>query len=156
MHRWADATELAIVVAASMVDWVIRNKQNVGLATNGFDPMSDQTTYTAVLPSKGRAQMVRILEVLARVQAAETQPLIEVVRHERQKLPWGTTLAIICGQADDQLFEEVFRCRRYGLNPILVLVGQISAIRSIREHCEHFSIPFHHIRNEFDLDLWRQ
>ncbi len=156
VHHWADATELAIVVAASMVDWVIRNKQNAGMATNGLDPMSDQTAYSAVMPRKGQAQMVRILEVLARVQAAETQPLIEVVRHERQQLPWGTTLVIICGQADDQLFEEVFRCRRYGLNPILVLVGQIGALRAIKERCEHFSIPFHHIRNEFDLHSWRQ
>jgi len=155
-HHWADATELAIVVAASMADWVIRNKQNAGLATNGLDPMSDQITFTTIVPRKGQMQMVRILEVLARVQAAETQPLIEVVRQEMQQLPWGTTLVMICGKAENQLFEEVFRCRRYGLNPILVLVGQVSNIRSIKERCEHFSIPIHHIRNEFDLDAWRQ
>jgi uncharacterized protein (DUF58 family) len=155
-HSWADATELAIVVAASMTDWVIRNKQNAGLATNGLDPLSVQNIITAVAPRKGQAQMVRILEVLARIQAEETQSLIEVVQHEMQQLPWGTTLVLICGQADDRLFEEVFRCRRYGLNTILVLVGQVSNIRSIKERCKHFSIPLYHIRNEFDLDPWRQ
>jgi uncharacterized protein (DUF58 family) len=155
-HSWADATELAIIVAASLADWVIRNKQNAGLATNGLDPLSDKKMFTTIAPRTGQAQMVRILEVLARIQADETQPLIEVMQLEMQQLPWGTTLVLICGQADDRFFEEVFRCRRYGLNTMLVLVGQISSIRSIKERGEHFHIPIFHIRNEFDLDQWRQ
>lgn len=155
-HRWADATELAIVVTASMVDWVIRNKQYAGLATNGLDPLNDQGTFTPIAPGKGQAQLMRILELLARVQAADAQPLIEVVRYAMQQLPWGTTLVLICGQADTQLFEELFRCRRYGLSPILVMAGQIRDIGTIKQRCEHFRIPIHHIRNEFDLDQWRQ
>jgi len=96
------------------------------------------------------------LEVLARIQARETQPLIELLQQQRQQLPWGTTLVLVCGQVDDQLFDELFRCRRTGLNPMLVLVGQAVNIRTVKERCEHFAIPFHHVRNELDLDAWRQ
>jgi uncharacterized protein (DUF58 family) len=155
-HGWADATELAIVVAASMADWVVRNMQTVGLATNGLDPMSDQEGFTNISPRKGQAQLVRILEVLARIQVGETPPLIDVIQQQRQQLPWGTTLVLVCGQADDRLFEQVFRCRRGGLNMMLVLVGQTGNIRATKERCEHFAIPFQHIRNELDLDPWRQ
>ena len=100
--------------------------------------------------------MVRILELLARVQAGNTGSLVELLQHETQQLPWGTTLVVINGHADDGLFDEIFRCRRSGLNVVLVLVGQVSAIRSIKERCEHFGIWLYHIRNELDLDQWRQ
>jgi uncharacterized protein (DUF58 family) len=155
-HNWADATELAIIVAASMAEWVIRNKGNAGLSTNGLDPLSDQAICTRIVPRKGQAQLVRVLELLARVQAGETHSLVTMVQQEVQQLPWGTTLVLICGQADNHMFEELFRCRRFGLNIVLVMVGQVSTIRWIKDRCEHFGIPLYHIRNEFDLDPWRQ
>ena len=155
-HSWADATELAILVSASVADWVIRHQQNAGLSTNGMDPLNLQPEFTTIAPRKGQAQMVRILELLARVQAGNTGSLVELLQHETQQLPWGTTLVVINGHADDRLFDEIFRCRRSGLNVVLVLVGQVSAIRSIKERCEHFGIWLYHIRNELDLDQWRQ
>ena len=155
-HHRVDATELAIVVAASMAEWVIRNKQNAGLTTNGLDPLNRQEMWATIAPRKGQAQLIRMLELLARVQAGETQPLVEVVQQEARQLPWGTTVILICGQAEESLFEEMFRLRRYGLKAVVVLVGRVSAIVSIKARCQQFNIPLYHLRNEFDLDIWRQ
>jgi uncharacterized protein (DUF58 family) len=155
-HNWADATELAITVAASIADWVTRKKQNVGLGTNGLDPLSADRQILTIAPGKGQAQLMQILEVLARMQAGETCSLVEVLQDWMGSgLPWGTTLVLISGGADDRLFEELFRCRRSGLNACLVLVGQVSGFRSIKERCHHFGIPLDIIRNELDMDRWR-
>ena len=195
---WRDATELAIVIAASLANWVIGQKQAVGLLTNGIDPLADEpgqaaatekqslgkpgkaaATATATgerslanrqpcrpVPSRrGRAHLMRLLDVLARLQAVETEPLASLLNRETAGLPWGTTLVLITGQADDRLFDELFRLRRAGLNAVLVLAGQApgaasqAAVRSLREVKalgEHFGFPVYHFRNEMDLDAWRQ
>lgn len=155
-HSWASATELAITVAASIADWVTRKKQTVGLGTNGLDPLSPSRQVLTVAPGKGQAQLMQILEVLARVQAGEACSLVEVIQGWMGTgLPWGTTLVVISGGADDHLFEELFRCRRFGLNACLVLLGQVSGLRTIKERCHHYGIPLDIIRNELDLDRWR-
>jgi uncharacterized protein (DUF58 family) len=116
-----DSTEQAIVVAASIGNWVVSKKQSVGLCTNGVDPLitgdpfskspvdSPQLEREAISreaivlrdaaaaqpihgeplalaepvpPRKGQAHLMRILDVLARIQAANTIPLVELIRRE--------------------------------------------------------------------------
>lgn len=155
-HHWVDATELAITIAASIAEWVTRQKQSAGLTTNGLDPLNAQQMCKTIAPGKGQAHLIRILELLARVQAAETRPLVEVVQQETRQLPWGTTVIIICGHVEDNLFEELFHLRRAGLKAVLVLAGRVSNLTAIKERCRQFNIPLYPIHNELDLDLWRQ
>jgi uncharacterized protein (DUF58 family) len=170
-HTWRDATELAIIIAASLANWVVSQKQTVGLLTNGLDPLAREEaadnpqSFRPLPPRKGRAQLTRLLEALARLQAAETEPLAALLSRESAALPWGTTLVLITGQVDDRLFDELFRLRRGGLNAVLILAGKAPgatgkasgrSLRDIKALGEHFGFPVYHFRNELDLDAWRQ
>jgi uncharacterized protein (DUF58 family) len=149
------ATELAIVVAASIANWVEGKKQSVGLVTNGADPLAVEGRPQPIPPRKGRGHLMRILEVLARVQAAETRPLVELLQHEYLHLPWGTTLILVTGQLDEALFDQLFQARRSGLDAMLVLCGQMSGSREVQRRAATFGFPLYQIEIEQDLDIWR-
>ncbi|MBN2146925.1 MAG: DUF58 domain-containing protein [Anaerolineales bacterium] len=156
-----DALELAIVVAASIANWIVGKKQMVGLVTNGLDSlMTDEHVKdqrcNALPPGKGRGHLMRLLDVLARVQAGKTLPITDLLRQEGQRLPWGTTLLLITGCADESLFDQLFWARRAGLNAVLVLVGQVANPRQIESKGRRFGFPVYVLRNESDLDIWRR
>ena len=149
------ATELAIVAAASIANWVVSRKQAIGLITNGVDPSSGDGSFRPLPPRKGRGHLIRLLEVLARVQMGETEALESLFRRETAHLSWGNTLIVITGEAQDSLFDQLFQARRRGLEAMLVLCGQISGAQDLRRRAEHFGFGAYHLLNERDLDVWR-
>jgi len=161
-----DSTELAIVVAASLANWISAQKESLGLITNGVDPLSQKDpgevlpgtggkVFAAIPPARGSGQLMQILDVLARVQVAETLPAAERLRQEYAKLSWGTTLILICGHMDEPLFDELFHLRRAGMNVVLVLVGRIPGFASIQAKAAYFRFPLYAILTVKDLDMWR-
>lgn len=150
-----DATELAIIIAASIARWVIEQKQALGLNTNGLDPLADMQRFRPIPIRRGQGHLMHILDVLARVESAGTLPFLTMLRQEIVQLPWGSTLVLVTGGADEALFDTLFHIRRSGFNAVLILAGQIARIQHIRQRAEHFRFPFYHIRTEFDLDIWR-
>ncbi|MBN2548638.1 MAG: DUF58 domain-containing protein [Anaerolineales bacterium] len=151
-----DAAELAIIVAASLANWIVSVRQAVGLATNGHDPQADCQTPPAVPPRRGRGHLLRILDVLARIQAAESEPLVALLQREMHNLTWGTTLIVITNRIDTALFDGLFQARRRGLNAFLLQVGPTSGYNEIRRKAEYFGFPIHQVLNEKDLDVWRR
>jgi uncharacterized protein (DUF58 family) len=149
------ATELAIVIAASIASWVVRKKQSVGLATNGLDPLKAGGPPPPLPVRKGRGQLMRVLESLARLQTAEAEPLTDMVRRISANLAWGTTLIMITGQVDENLFDELFQARRSGLDSFLVLCGSGLRYSETRRLAEHFGFPVFRFADEQDLDVWR-
>lgn len=149
------SSELAVVVAASLANWIIERKQTTGLVVNGADPFSADLIPQSFPPRKGRAHLMRLLELLARVELAETNPLEEVVRRHRSQLRWGTTILLVTGQADLSLFQEIFQCRRSGLNVLLILCGETPQLQETKARAQQFHISFQHLRDEKDLDRWR-
>jgi uncharacterized protein (DUF58 family) len=149
------ATELAIVVAASVAHWVVEKKQAVGLISNGFDPLEIDLHPSVILPRKGRNHLMRVLETLARLQMTEGREIVDQLLFCLPKLPWGTTLVVITGNVDEALFESLFQARRSGLNVLLVVCGQHPEIKETRHRAAQFSIPLVHFLNELDLDQWR-
>ena len=99
---------------------------------------------------------MRILDVLARIQMAVTFPLVQLLQQQLVNFSWGTTLILITSQVDDELFDELFRARRAGLNIVLILCGPTPGLRQLRLRAEYFGFPLYHILNERDLDMWRQ
>jgi uncharacterized protein (DUF58 family) len=149
------ATELAIVVAASIANWVVERKQAVGLISNGFDPLETDSHPTLIMPRKGRNHLMRLLETLARLEMTEGREIVEQLQLSLPKLPWGTTLVAITGNADETFFECLFQSRRSGLNVLLVVCGQQPKLKEIRRRASQFSIPLVHFLYERDLDQWR-
>lgn len=150
-----DTTELAIVAAASVANRVSGLRQAVGLATNGVDSVEAGQTIPFIPPRKGRAHLIRILETLARVQATDGRPLTAVLNEISPRLPWGVTLVVIAGQADDALFDELFQARRRGQNVVLMLVGRVVNVQETRRRAEHFGIPFYAVQEEDELTACR-
>jgi uncharacterized protein (DUF58 family) len=151
-----DTSELAIVVAASLANWITGIRQSVGLITNGLDPDQVHGTLQTIPPRRGRAHLMRILESLAKVQLADTQPLVDVLRREVPHLSWGTTLLVVTPSIQDALFDGLFQARRSGMNVVLIACGAVPHLAEIRRRAEHFGIPLFQILNEKDLDFWRQ
>jgi len=154
-HR-IDATELSIVVAASLANWAISQKQTVGLITNGVDPNANQKTVQPIPSRKGRGQLVHILNLLARIQCSAACPLIEVLNKETPNLPWGTTVVIISGSIDEALFDAIFQIQRRGQNVVMIVTGLGANTKSARQHARRFGFPVYAFPNEKSLENWRQ
>jgi uncharacterized protein (DUF58 family) len=154
-HR-VDSTELAIVIAASLANWVVAQKQSVGLVTNGTDPHADRPQVQPLAPRKGRGQLIHILELLARLEATDARPLAEMLRDETSRLPWGTTIIVVTGQFNDALFDELFQIRRRGQSVVLVIAGQAANIQKARQQGKQFGFPVYAFAREQGLDDWRK
>ena len=154
-HR-IDATELAVVIAASLANWAVLQKQAVGLATNGVDSLADNLPVQPIASRKGRAQLVHILDLLARIQCSAARPLTDMLNKETPGLPWGTTVVIITGHIDDALFDAVFQIQRRGQNVVMVIAGHGGNIITARQQARRFGFPLYTFPNEKSLDAWRQ
>lgn len=150
-----DATELAVVVAASLANWVVAHKESVALFSNGRLSTAPDAPAVRIPPKKGRGHLLRILDTLAQVTLAEGEGLPDLIRRESVHLPWGTTLILISGTMDEALFDELFRIRRRGQSGMIVLVGPVHSYRETFQRSARFGFPLHHIHTEADLERWR-
>lgn len=155
-RTWIDATELAIVVAASLANWVISRRQAAGLVTNGIDPFLNSVKAQGIPPRRGRGHLMRLLDTLARVETTEDEPFVYLVNRDSVRLSWGTTLILITGQVDNALFDSLFKVRRRGLHAIIILVGLGAGSEDTRQKSIAFGFPLYTIHRERDLDIWRR
>jgi uncharacterized protein (DUF58 family) len=151
-----DVSELAIVVTASLANWLISVRQAAGLFTNGGDPSMDELPPPPLPPRRGRGHLLHILETLARVKAIDTFPISQLLHQHTEYLPWGTTLVVITSQIDDTLFDGLFESRRGGLNAFLIQCGPSAGFDEVRRKAQYFGYPIHQVLDERDLDIWRQ
>jgi uncharacterized protein (DUF58 family) len=151
-----DATELAIVIAASVANWVAGKRQTVGLQVNGLDPLKPESAPPAIPPRKGQAHLMRMLDLLARIEMTKETSLTSLLQRERYQLPWGTTLIVITGQAGNDLLDELYQARRAGQNTLLILAGPVVNEQAILQRAGYFGLPVVPILNERGLDLWRK
>jgi uncharacterized protein (DUF58 family) len=157
LHRYITASELAIVVAASVAHYLIEKRQEVGLSSNGLDPLAEETDgyEVTVAPRKGRDHLMRILDVLARVRLAEDRPFVDLVRRARLHLTWGGTAIIITAHADDALFDAMLLLQRSGYHILLIVVDPHAPFADTKAHAQAVGIAAHQIWQESDLDVWR-
>jgi len=150
-----EASELAIVIAASMANHLVERRQKVGLTTNGLDPLTGKVQPVTLLPRKGRAHLMKVLEVLARIEASSTFPFTELLRRESVILSWGTTAIVITPQETEDLFASLLQLRRRGFHVVLIIVEMGGYFSQTRQRAGQIGIPAHHIWRESDLDMWR-
>ena len=149
-----DSTELAIVIAASIANWIVGQKQMVGMMVNGRDPASPDGSLQSIPPRKGKRHMMRLLETLARVQTTDNSALSPLLQQLRYHLAWGTTLIVITGSLNDALLDELYQARRSGQNAIVILAGGELSADAARSRARTFGIPVFSILNERDLNIW--
>ncbi|HMA35242.1 MAG TPA: DUF58 domain-containing protein [Chloroflexia bacterium] len=123
-RRRFEATELAICAAASLAAQIAGGEGlPAGLLTEAQDPLTGTQRLIVVPPRAERGHLVTgILEVLARVDLATGTAFPDLLRRESVQLAWGTTLAVLTGQASSALLETLLYLRRRGFVVVLILV----------------------------------
>jgi uncharacterized protein (DUF58 family) len=175
------ATELGIVVAASVAVHVVERRQTVGLATNGCDPLQDSAfsaeydpasaeggdaapvvgcaQLTPTLPlRKGRGHLMRLLDLLARIELASEEgavPFLELLSRKSRELPWGSTIVAVTGREVKGLMSTLLALRRRGLVVILVLTCPDRDLKLTRQRAEQIGVQALGIWSEQDLEVWR-
>jgi uncharacterized protein (DUF58 family) len=147
--------ELAVVVCASLANWVVARKESAGFATNGLDPQAGDRPCMPVPAGSGRGQLMRVLETLARVRLGETEPYEMLVRTEVVHLPWGSALILVTPVAGQAIFDEIIAARRRGARVLLVLCGPSPQAGEIRRKARSLGIAFAYFQRRSDLEAWR-
>jgi|YNPNPStandDraft_1061719.scaffolds.fasta_scaffold04112_8 uncharacterized protein (DUF58 family) len=147
------ASEWAIVVAASLANYLIGARQAVGLASNGLDPLTE-TRCWRIPPRPGRAHLMKLLEWLARVQLAEGYPLTGWLPTAALGLSWGTTAIVVTPTGDEAMCQELHHLLQRGLNPVLVVVEPYGQFGVVRQRARSLGITAHLVADERDLDRW--
>jgi uncharacterized protein (DUF58 family) len=114
--------ERAISVAASLANYGIEKRFQVGLLANGCWPQSDQPLK--VLPSRSPDQLTRILEALAAVATLPTTSIETLLSTESARLPWGATLVVVTAVVTDDLLAVISRLQSAGRRLVLVRLDE--------------------------------
>jgi uncharacterized protein (DUF58 family) len=118
------ATELAIVVAASLASHAIKQERlEVGVHIEGHDPMGGEARTLRLAPRADAHHLKTILELLARVQSVQSGDFAAVLRDEGRHLPWGTTVVVIAGADAEALNETLLHLKRNGHALALIVVS---------------------------------
>jgi uncharacterized protein (DUF58 family) len=150
------ATELAIVIAASIASHVVtREDLPVGLTTEARDPMLNDQIQFFLPPRSERAHLMSLLEVLARIQVASEMPFVELLRRASVDLAWGATLTVITGGESEALFDTLVYLRRAGFAVALILVQSGRPSAELRKRADLLNLPIHRVWRELDLEMWQ-
>ncbi len=149
-----DSTELAIVIAASVSNWIVEKKQMIGMMVNGHDPLTADGRPQSLPPRKGKLHLMHLLETLARVETIDNSALVPLIQGQRFQLAWGSTLIVITGSARRELLDELYQARRSGQNSLLILAGSNLTEEETRQRAKFFGIPLVSIATERDLNMW--
>lgn len=97
-----------------------------GLATRLLASGDLEVAVAPLLPASGRVHLMRLLDVLARVEIADrTEALREVLLRHSLALPWGSTIALITGCIDEPLILALARLRQAGLLVVLYVIARL-------------------------------
>lgn len=165
-------TEWGIVVAGSLAAHLVGLRQAVGLVTNGLDPLLRQTDAAfdaesgrlqnltpdaatqipSLLPPRpGRAHLMRVLALLARIEAGHTQPFHAWLPARTAGLSWGTTLILITPCGDEATCQMAHRLLRAGLNPVLLVAQATGDFGRIRERARRLGFAAYLVSSPTDL-----
>ncbi len=127
------ATELAVTAAASLAAWGQRHNQPVGLFTNGYDPLTESNAIRLIISKKGTGHFINILERLARIEPIEGFGPEHLLQDARAQLSWGTTLVFISGGINPEIIEQLYQCKKSGMNPVILMTGRSSEVVADRK-----------------------
>jgi uncharacterized protein (DUF58 family) len=103
-------------IAASLAFHFIQRDRNVGLIAHG-------RSRHIMQPGRGQAQLQKILESLAVIEADGTYPVDEVAKIELPRIPRGTTVFLVSPSTDVEVVEAAVALRALHRNPHLILVN---------------------------------
>jgi uncharacterized protein (DUF58 family) len=115
--------EAGISFAASLSNYLIEKKSQVGLWTNSR--LADTGEPGRIPLRSGVDHLVQVLEALAKVVSVSSGPFVEFFQNERNNLHSGTTLIFIFGQLPDRLKEVLSDLKASGYKVLVFQAGLI-------------------------------
>lgn len=178
------APEWAIEIAASLAAHLSEQQQTVGLATNGrdllqqmwqgqdeavpFDPVTgrllppegalaeNQQQAAPVPPRRGRAHLMKVLELLARVEPMPTGPFAGWIPQATLHLSWGVTVPVITPQASETVVQALHQMVRAGFSPVLIITTPALHFGQVQAQARQLGYSAYNVTAPADLDVWRQ
>jgi uncharacterized protein (DUF58 family) len=173
----ANRIEWAIEVAASLAAHLADRRQAVGLITNGMDPLGSGETAVfdeesgrlitqqtnpqtnpqiTIPPRPGRANLMKILERLARIESAQTIPFTQWAATACVNLSWGVTILAITPRGDEATCQTLHQLVRTGFNPILITIEPDANFGLVRQRARHLGFTAFNIHQRSSLSQWQQ
>ncbi len=153
-RRRHDAIEMAIVVAASVANYVVVNEGlPVGLCTEAIDPLVGERTQLTLPPrSEHTHLLMNLLETLAHVRATTGTSFPEMVHRESVRFSWGTTVVLVTGRESPELFDTLLLLRRGGFTATLVLIQPGLPSEGLRQQSDVLGVRVHRVWTDSDLE----
>jgi uncharacterized protein (DUF58 family) len=165
-------SEWAIEVAASLAAHLSEQRQPVGLICNGvdplgsppgeaeFDPISGRLTRhngitlapLPIPPRNGRGHLMKLLEILARVETSETAPFAGWLTGACLNLTWGVTILAITPRADAAVCQALHQLARSGFNPVLVAIAPQPNFAEVRERARRLDFAAYLVTRRAHLE----
>lgn len=114
--------ELALSTTASVARLVIDRGGQVGLFANS--QLADGSSSGCLSAAGGQDQLLRILEVLAKVTATASEPLSSFFAARRENLSFGTTPIFVLAHLEATFRTVLVGLRETGLSPVVLQIGE--------------------------------
>ena len=156
------ASEWGIVVAASLASHIlVQQRQQVGLITNGLDPIAGETDQGEVadaIPTRnGRGHLMSILTLLARVQLNDLEPSLDQwLPRKLTNLAWGTTLVVVTPNLDEASLWMLHNAYRRGSDVIALLTAPDADFQRFQARGEKLGVQLYRAMWEKDLHEIRE
>jgi len=149
------SSELGIVIAASIAAHLIEKRQPVGLTVLGLDSVTEQAGLQVIPPVRGREHLMRLLEVLARIELASTAPFVSTLDEASARLGWGSSAVVITPGESPNLVDALVQMQRRGIGVLVVATDPHAPFPALCGRLEQIGIPAYWMTQEQDLDVWR-
>lgn len=110
--------ERAVSVAASVGNYGLQQKWEVGIYANGSVPNSDQPIR--VPPGRSPDQLSHILEGMAVVTEFATGSIEGMIMRESPRLPWAATVVLVTAVVTDEIMVVLVRLQEAGRCIVLI------------------------------------
>jgi uncharacterized protein (DUF58 family) len=156
-QRRYSASEWAIVVAASVATYLESRRQAVGLAVYGLDALASQPEAAApamqVPPRPGRAHLMKVLELLARVELVDSaEPFVAWAQRTAAPLSWGATVIAVTPSGDELTCQGLHSLVRAGLNVVMLVVEPYGRFGVVQERARRLGFAAYLVASEDDLN----
>ncbi|MEM7127379.1 MAG: DUF58 domain-containing protein [Chloroflexota bacterium] len=166
------SSEWGIVVAASIASHIIgQQRQQVGLITNGLDPLAtigdnnpivegavagqddSEGRMADPIPTRnGRGHLMSILTLLARIQLNDLeQPLAQWLPGQLTNLEWGTTVVVVTPTLDEKGLWMLHNAYRRGSDIVVLLTAPDADFKNMQARGEKLGVQLYQAVWEKDL-----
>ncbi len=118
--------------------------------------INQRFSLPSVPPKNGREHLIKVLELLARIETGNQYNFQEWVPKACLNLNWGVTILTISPNGDELTCQILHRLVRAGYNPILLATEPSLSFGNVQERARRLGFAAYQVAHQRDLNQWRQ